>query len=89
MKTIEDTTEADFDTSFALNVKGPYFLVHVRSFSFHTARIHANAFTPESRSAHERRVSYHPDINIGNAYLNRDAKLPSLLCYEGGNRVND
>jgi 3-oxoacyl-[acyl-carrier protein] reductase len=32
MKTIEDTTEADFDTSFALNVKGPYFLVQVRAY---------------------------------------------------------
>lgn len=27
MKTVADTTEADFDRSFALNVKGPYFLV--------------------------------------------------------------
>jgi NAD(P)-dependent dehydrogenase (short-subunit alcohol dehydrogenase family) len=31
MKTIEDTTEADFDSTFALNVKGPYFLVQVRN----------------------------------------------------------
>ncbi len=30
MKTIEDTTEADFDSAFGLNVKGPYFLVQVR-----------------------------------------------------------
>jgi NAD(P)-dependent dehydrogenase (short-subunit alcohol dehydrogenase family) len=36
MKTIEDTTEADFDTSFALNVKGPYFLVQVRAYSLTT-----------------------------------------------------
>ena len=27
MKTVEDTTEKDFDSTFALNVKGPYFLV--------------------------------------------------------------
>lgn len=32
MKTIEDTSESDFDSAFALNVKGPYFLVQV-SFS--------------------------------------------------------
>lgn len=30
MKTVEDTSEADFDQCFALNVKGPYFLVQVR-----------------------------------------------------------
>ena len=27
MKTVEDSTEADFDKCFALNVKGPWFLV--------------------------------------------------------------
>lgn len=27
MKTVENTTEEDFDKTFALNVKGPYFLV--------------------------------------------------------------
>ncbi|KAM4068041.1 enoyl-(Acyl carrier protein) reductase [Hirsutella rhossiliensis] len=27
MRTVEDTTEADFDKTFAMNVKGPYFLV--------------------------------------------------------------
>ena len=36
LKTIETTTESDFDASFALNVKGPYFLIqqavpHMRS----------------------------------------------------------
>lgn len=36
LKDIESTTEADFDRSFALNVKGPYFLVqkalpHIRA----------------------------------------------------------
>jgi 3-oxoacyl-[acyl-carrier protein] reductase len=30
MRTLEDTTEADFDSTFDLNVKGPYFLVQVR-----------------------------------------------------------
>lgn len=29
MKDLESTTEADFDRTFALNVKGPYFLVQV------------------------------------------------------------
>lgn len=29
MKTVETTTEADFDRMFALNVKGPYFLAQV------------------------------------------------------------
>jgi 3-oxoacyl-[acyl-carrier protein] reductase len=27
MRTVEQTTEADFDSTYALNVKGPYFLV--------------------------------------------------------------
>ncbi|TPX18496.1 uncharacterized protein E0L32_011609 [Thyridium curvatum] len=27
MRTVEDTTEGDFDSMFAVNVKGPYFLV--------------------------------------------------------------
>jgi 3-oxoacyl-[acyl-carrier protein] reductase len=30
MKGIEDTTEEDFNRTYALNVKGPYFLVQVR-----------------------------------------------------------
>ena len=29
MKGLEQTSEADFDKSFAVNVKGPYFLVQV------------------------------------------------------------
>jgi len=32
MKDLENTTEEDFDRAFALNVKGPYFLVQVRNF---------------------------------------------------------
>lgn len=34
MKDLEHTTEEDFDRTFALNVKGPYFLCQVRSSSF-------------------------------------------------------
>lgn len=30
MKDLKSTTEADFDSTFALNVKGPYFLAQVR-----------------------------------------------------------
>ena len=30
MKDLEHTTEQDFDSTFALNVKGPYFLCQVR-----------------------------------------------------------
>ena len=30
MKTLEQTTEKDYDTSMRLNVKGPYFLAQVR-----------------------------------------------------------
>lgn len=33
MRTVQDTTEEDFDHAFALNVKGPYFLVQVNSSS--------------------------------------------------------
>jgi len=29
MKDLDSTTEQDFDTTFGLNVKGPYFLVQV------------------------------------------------------------
>ena len=29
MKTLEDTTEEDFDSTYRLNVKGPYFLIQV------------------------------------------------------------
>ncbi len=31
MKDIESTTEEDFDAAYRLNVKGPYFLVQVRT----------------------------------------------------------
>jgi 3-oxoacyl-[acyl-carrier protein] reductase len=30
MRTLQDTTEADFDSTFNMNVKGPYFLAQVR-----------------------------------------------------------
>ena len=33
MKDLEHTTEQDFDATFALNVKGPYFLCQVRALS--------------------------------------------------------
>lgn len=33
MKDLEHTTEADFDATFALNVKGPYFLTQVCTLS--------------------------------------------------------
>lgn len=33
MRSVMNTTEADFDKTFAINVKGPYFLVQVRAFS--------------------------------------------------------
>ena len=31
MKDLKNTTEADWDSTFALNVKGPYFLAQVRN----------------------------------------------------------
>jgi 3-oxoacyl-[acyl-carrier protein] reductase len=34
MKTLEQTTENDFDRVYALNVKGPYFLAQVRLINF-------------------------------------------------------
>ena len=34
MKDLEHTTEADFDTTFSLNVKGPYFLAQVCPLSY-------------------------------------------------------
>lgn len=35
MKDLEHTTEEDFDRAYRLNVKGPYFLVQVRSLHHH------------------------------------------------------
>lgn len=55
MKTVETTTEEDFDKTFALNVKGPYFLVqkalpHMgtgsRVIFISTSVIHASHLTP-------------------------------------------
>lgn len=55
MKTVETTTEADFDSIFALNVKGPYFLVqkalpHMtaggRVIFVSTSVIHASQLSP-------------------------------------------
>lgn len=55
MKTVETTTEEDFDKTFALNVKGPYFLVqkalpHMKSGSrvifVSTSVIHASQLSP-------------------------------------------
>jgi 3-oxoacyl-[acyl-carrier protein] reductase len=36
MKDLKSTTEEDFDRTFALNVKGPYFLTQVCIFSIHS-----------------------------------------------------
>lgn len=38
MKDLEHTTEADFDRTFAINVKGPYFLAQVRPSNPYKAR---------------------------------------------------
>lgn len=37
MRTVEDTSEEDFDRAFGMNVKGPYFLVQVRLPPFFTS----------------------------------------------------
>lgn len=42
MKTLEQTTEEDFDRTFAINVKGPYFLVQVYIMSTLNAEFSAN-----------------------------------------------
>lgn len=84
MKTIEDTTEADFDAAFALNVKGPYFLVQVRS----SPTVHRNTLILvdlESCSPHEGGISNRSDINYSYAYLYGDAKLSPILCDQGSN----
>lgn len=55
MRTVETTTEEDFDKTFALNVKGPYFLVQKalpymapgsRVIFISTSVIHASQLTP-------------------------------------------
>lgn len=43
MKTLETTTEADFDKSYHLNVKGPYFLCQVSRLNSHSTFMKANA----------------------------------------------
>ena len=42
MRSVMNTTEADFDKTFAINVKGPYFLVQVRSFVHQPGCCHAS-----------------------------------------------
>jgi 3-oxoacyl-[acyl-carrier protein] reductase len=43
MRNVENTTEEDFDSMFTCNVKGPYFLVQVRSSNPYHAGCHAVA----------------------------------------------
>ena len=51
MKDLEHTTEEDFDRTFAINVKGPYFLAQVRT-SFTTTPLQLYIATANGRTHH-------------------------------------
>lgn len=96
MKDLEHTTEADFDRTFAINVKGPYFLAQVRHYilSGHSTNEVARAFLILILIAGGRPVYgprfphhlcfYHPDHRV-----DCHAGISSLQQYKGCYRTDD
>lgn len=84
MKDLESTTEPDFDETFNLNVKGPYFLAQV---SHTLLRFHHNFPTDkenfaESSSTHGRRLPYHLRLHVRRPHQHRNSQLSPLLFFE-------
>lgn len=77
MKDLEHTTEADFDRTMQLNVKGPYFLVQVCLLFLSAAQTITHK-TQESGALHAGGLTYRPDFNIFDSRLNGLPRIPSL-----------
>ena len=93
MSPLESTTEELFDNIFALNVKGPYFLVQVRVRIFFTLTIvfsmmHPLTRTSESGAPYGSWLARRPHLHHTHSGFNRHATLPSLPRHQRCYRAN-
>ncbi len=89
MKTLEATTEADFDKSFHLNVKGPYFLCQVSRLQT-PAQPLSQANVPEESSApYARRLSHRPHLHHPMHRHHRPGALPPLQLHQRRRGADD
>ena len=90
MKDLESTTEADFDKTFHLNVKGPYFLVQASEFENLTINGKgALTMIAEMPPSHGARFASHPRVDQLDGQQYHRSDLPALQCNEGCHRSND
>ena len=75
MKGLEDTTEEDFDKTYNLNVKGPYFLAQVCPIRVHWDIADSS---PESRSPHACWLAHCISIDISHNQDECNSKLYAL-----------
>ena len=88
MRTVQDTTESDFDNAFAMNVKGPYFLVQVCTRKLRALK-QVLTIRAESHSVHGPRISHHPGVHGNQSQLGCHAELFAVCGHEGCHRSND
>jgi 3-oxoacyl-[acyl-carrier protein] reductase len=85
---LEKVTEAEFDLTFNLNVKGPMFLTQVSFTGFESHGIETNWITA-SCSSHGSWVSRCAIFYDTMPRQYRHAKLPHLYRFQGSDRAND
>lgn len=88
LKTLEATTEADFDKSYHLNVKGPYFLCQVSQPDSRSPSVEANA-PLESSTSHARRFSHRTYLHHSMHRHHGSASISPLQLYQGCHRADD
>ena len=82
MKEIGNTTEEDFDNTYRLNVKGPYFLVQVRDARSEEMFEADIKRAPESVATLGFRLAYCTAVNHTLSCIDSDAQLPALLFHQ-------
>jgi NAD(P)-dependent dehydrogenase (short-subunit alcohol dehydrogenase family) len=86
MRTLEQTTEEEWQKTMNLNVKGPYFLAQVCSsvvISVHQMLDNQVLTKPESNTPHAPRLARHPPLDIPLQQLDHHAQLPTLRDLQG------
>lgn len=91
MKDLESTCEEDFDSTFALNVKGPYFLVQVsiNLSSIHQTNQNQLNIYAESYTAHAPRFAHHLHLHQRMRCVDRHARTSALCIFKRGHRADD
>lgn len=89
VRDLENTTEEDFDRTYNLMVKGPYFLAQVRTHESPSQYRPKLIPCTESREAYALRRTNHLCLHLNCSALKRGTRIPTLYILQRRNRAND